>query len=190
MRRKKLIALIMCMILCMTAFYGCAEKDSGQGAEGQQNTEANQNTEAKQTDYDIKIVKCIYNYGDQDKAEMDVFSSDKSVRSYIVNSYSDSGIDLFSGEIPSDNNTNCDIEEITLTDEEWNNIVNAVKDSNFMDLPDELPKVKANDGSTCYIEIETTTGTHRSGGYCAGNGSGKEHERFYSVKSVLYGLIR
>ncbi len=108
---------------------------------------------------------------------------------YIVNSYSGSGIDLFSGEIPSDT-TKFNLEEITLTDEEWNNIVNTVKNSDFMDLPEELPEVEAYDGSTCYIEIETTTGTHRSGGYCAGNGSGKEHERFYFVKSVLLDLIR
>ncbi|MBO4903277.1 MAG: hypothetical protein J5518_10825 [Lachnospiraceae bacterium] len=135
----------------------------------------------------MKEVRCVYNYGDTDKAELDIFTPDGTVKQYRIAPYSDSGIDLFGGEIPSDDK--CERNEFTISQDEWNSIADAVKSSDFMSLPEELPEVEAYDGSTRYIEVVTSIGDHRSGGYCAGNGSGKEHERFYSVKSVLNGFL-
>lgn len=177
MRRiVKLTAAIICLILSSMVLFGCAKQSPDSGHE------------TKQTDYDVNEVKCVYNMGDQDAAELDVFSSDGTVKIYKVAPYSDSGVNLFEFEIPSDDK--CTIKEITISNDEWNNIVNAVKSSDFMDLPEELPKVEAYDGSTCYIEVDTSIGKHKSGGYCAGRGSGKKHERFYSVRSVLSGLTK
>ena len=59
-----------------------------------------------------------------------------------------------------------------------------------MSLPKELPKVEAYDGSTCYIEIRTSEGDHISGGYCAGRGTGKDHQRFYNIESALKNVIK
>ena len=52
--------------------------------------------------------------------------------------------------------------ETTISENEWNSIVDAVKSSNFMGLPGELPEVEADDGSTCYIEVKTSAGDHNS----------------------------
>ncbi len=136
-----------------------------------------------QHDYDVNKVTYVFNSGDQDGAELDVYSSDCTVIKYAIRPYSDSGVDLFKGEIPSDDQ--CDKEEYTISQDDWNSIVNAVNENRFMALPEELPEVEATDGSTRYIEVFTSEGDHRSGGYCAGNGSGKEHQRFSEVVSAL-----
>ena len=130
----------------------------------------------------INKVTCTYNLGDIDGSEMIVVTSDLTVTTYTV--YSDSSVNLFAGEIPGENE--CEMKESAITEEDWNRITDAINDNGFMKLPEELPKVEAYDGSTCYITVEAESGTHRSGGYCAGNGSGKEHSRFYEVKKVLY----
>ena len=133
--------------------------------------------------YDIEQVSLIFNYGDQDGAELDVFNSDGTVKKYIVQPYSDGGIDLFEGGIPAEDQ--CNTEEYTISADDWNSIVNAVNENGFMKLPEELPEVEATDGSTRYIEVITSDGTHRSGGYCAGNGNGKEHQRFSEIVKAL-----
>ena len=153
-------ALFLCMAFVAITFAGCGK-----------------------TDYEITEVRQVFHYGDRDGAELDVYTADGTVKQYIIVPYSDSGIDLFAGEIPSEDA--CQTAEATLSQEEWNAIVDVVKSSDFMSLPEELPEVEAYDGSTCYIEVDTSVGSHRSGGYCAGNGSGQKHQRFYMVRSVL-----
>ena len=154
-------------LLCAMILYGCSSKSS---------------------DYDVEEVMCVYNFGDMDKAELDVFTADGTVKQYIIASYSDSGVDLFHGEIPSDDK--CERKESTISQEEWNHVVDTIKSSDFLTLPKELPEVEAYDGSTWYIEVKTSIGDHRSGGYCAGNGSGDKHQRFYDVKRALLDLIK
>ena len=166
-RTVKQTVIFLCALFSIVALYGCGSQP---------------------VDYDVQEVRCVYNYGDMDKAELDIFTPDGTVEQYILAPYSDSGIDLFEGEIPPDEK--CEKKESTISPDEWNAIVEAVKSSDFMNLPEELPEVEAYDGSTWYIEVKTSIGEHRSGGYCAGNGSGKEHERFYRVKSVLFDLVR
>ena len=170
MRRRAAVkpkVVLLCVIFLAAALSGCGSKPA---------------------DYDVQEVRCVYNYGDMDKAELDVFTPDGTVTRYVVAPYSDSGINLFEGQIPTDEQ--CRRKDLTISPDEWNTIVEALKSSDFMNLPEDLPKVEAYDGSTWYIEVDTSIGKHRSGGYCAGNGSGKEHERFYSVKSVLFDLLR
>ena len=166
-RSVKSAVVFIYAIICVAILYGCSSKPS---------------------DYDVEEVICVYNYGDIDKAELDIFTSDGTVQQYIVGPYSDSGVDLFNGEVPSDDK--CERKEFTVSLEEWNNVVDAIKSSDFLTLPEELPEVEAYDGSTCYIEVKTSIGDHRSGGYCAGSGSGNKHERFYNVKKVLFDLRR
>lgn len=169
MRRKvNTVGLFISALLIATALCACSDTE--------------------QSDYDVTEVSCVYSFGDQDGAELDVFSADGTLTQYEIVPYSDSGINLFEGEIPSDDK--CYKKTRTISDDEWNEIINAVKDSSFIDLPEELPEVEANDGSTCYIKVKTSIGDYRSGGYCAGRGSGKKHEQFYSVKKVLMDIIR
>lgn len=138
--------------------------------------------------YDVQKVIITYNLGDIDGAEMDVFTPDGVVKIYQVQPYSDSGIDLFAGEVPPENKSR--VKEVTISEDDWNSIVAAINDNKFMKLPEELPEVEAMDGSTSYIIVETTEGTHKSGGYCAGNGSGKKHKRYSEVKKVLFGFTK
>ena len=168
--RKTNFLLLIVLSLSMLLLSGCTGK-------GQNNSKVT---------YDIKKVTCTYNFGDQDGAEMDVYSSDLSVKKYILQPYSDSGVDLFAGEIPPEDK--CVPEESAITAEDWNSLVDSINNNEFMDLPEELPEVEASDGSTCYITVETTTGTHKTGGYCAGNGTGKAHKRFGEVRTVIYSL--
>ncbi len=138
-------------------------------------------------EYNVSEVSYMSCYGDRDGAKLIIISSDKNVKEYVVEPYSDSGIDLFKGEIPSEDQ--CTIKEYTISEDEWNGLVEAINTSDFMSLPEELPKVSADDGSTSYIEVVTSEETHKSGGYCAGGGSGDEHKRYSQVHSKLYGII-
>lgn len=171
MKRRiiKVADILACMMFCMMILSGC----SGKGM---------------QSDYVVQEVKCMFHYGDRDGAEVDIYNADGSVKQYIITPYSNSGINIFAGEVPSDNE--CKVVEYAISEDEWNHIADTIKSNDFMKLPEELPKVEANDGSTCYIEIMTSKGNHRSGGYCAGNGTGKEHQRFYNIRGTLKNAIK
>ena len=180
--KRFILALLVTLSLCIFVLSGCNE-NGGEGSNNTGSETAGSESSGSKTTYDVKKVTYTFHLGDQDGAEMDVYSSDLTVKKYIVQPYSESGVDLFAGEIPPDNK--CDIKTGTISQDDWNKIVDSINDNDFMSLPEELPKVDAMDGSTCYIEVEAAEGTNRSGGYAAGNGSGKEHERFQNVKSTI-----
>ena len=141
----------------------------------------------KHSEYDVKQISYVHSYGGMDGAELDVITSDGVVRKYTVQPYSDSEVDLFEGEIPSENQS--DIEEYTISEDNWNSMVDAINDNGFMQLPEELPNVEASDGSSRYIEVVTSEGIHKVGGYCAGDGTGPKHQRFSQIREVIQANI-
>ena len=204
MNRKKMRfnRLFSLAVLCLFMLSACAPKVSSAPEENDTPKESSTSKENSTTEenglpkenstpetvYDVTKVIEVYDFGSLDSAEMDIYTPDGVIKSYIVPGYSDSSIDLFSGEIPS--GKGCTVEERTISEEDWNSIVDSINDNQFMDLPEELPEVEADDGAYHYITVETTNGIHTSGGYCAGNGTGEEHQRFYGVKSILMDKIK
>ena len=172
----KLSGLFACAMLCLMTLSACTSIGNNSLATGNNSLAAS----------DVTKVTCVYNFGSMDGAEMDVYTPDGTLTMYVIQPYSGSSVDLFAGEVPSEDE--CEIKELTFTNDDWNSIVDAINKNNFMNLPEELPKVEADDGSSYYITVETTSGTHKSGGYCAGNGIGNKHERFGEVKMLLYRL--
>ena len=168
-RTIKAVHIFLCIIICLMIFCGCSNNETPK-------------------DYIVEEVKCMVMYGDRDGAEIDIYKADGPVKQYIIVPYSDSGIDFYADDIPSDNNI--DVKEYSISEDEWNSIADVIKSNDFMSLPEELPEVEAYDGATCYIEIKTSEGNHVSGGYCAGNGTGKEHQRFYNIRRTLKDVIQ
>ena len=84
-RFTRLACVLFSTVLCVVFLGGC----SGNGIDV---TETNGK---KQVDYEVKEVRCVYNFGDQDGAELDVFRSDGTLTCYTISPYSDSGVDLF-----------------------------------------------------------------------------------------------
>lgn len=160
---KRFLSMFLCMMLCIVFMNGCAQKEK--------------------VIYDVKKITCTFNLGDQDGARMYIFSADGLVTGYEIMPYSNSGVNLFAGEIPSEDK--CNKKEYTISEDDWKSIVDAINSNEFMELPEEFPKENIMDGSYHYIEVETTQGVHRSGGYGAGTGKGKDHERFMAIWSLL-----
>ncbi len=124
--------------------------------------------------------------GDVDSATVCILTNDLRVKVYDVWSYSDSDFDFYSGEIPGDEYLE---EEYTVSEEAWDKLMKALGQNDFMSMPDKLPKVEAYDGSSKYILVETSAGSHLSGGYEAGNGRGRAHKRYAKVQKAFFEAI-
>ena len=165
-RIKCIVSSVACIALCIMTLSGCTFEGFNSKA-----------------DYDVKTVTCVFNYGEIDKAEMDIYSSDGTVTKYIIAPYYDCGVNLFVGEIPPE--YICKPEVYTISEEDWNSIVDAINETRFMELPNQLPGVEAFDGSDCYIKVETADSVHQTGGYCAGQSDQSEHQKFKKVRDAL-----
>ena len=103
-----------------------------------------------------------------------ILTDDLQVKGYEIQPYSDNKIDVFSGEIPPDEYLE---EEYSISQDAWDKLMEDLGQNDFMSMPEELPDVKTCDGATMEIQVETASGTHKTGGYKAGNGEGKEYPR-------------
>jgi len=97
------------------------------------------------------------------------------------------GYHYFDDEMPDEDEYSS--QWIDLSPEGWERIVGSVIDNKFEKLPEDMRVDDIYDGATYYIEVKTEDETHLSGGYGAGHGSGKKHERFYNVVAAIDEVI-
>lgn len=97
------------------------------------------------------------------------------------------GYHYFDDEMPDENEYSS--KWIDLSPEGWDKLINSLVDNKFEGLPEDMHVDGICDGATYYIEVKTEDGTCLSGGYGAGHGSGKKHERFYNVVAAIKEVI-
>ncbi|MCR5620136.1 MAG: hypothetical protein K6F65_08550 [Lachnospiraceae bacterium] len=97
------------------------------------------------------------------------------------------GYHYFDDEMPDEDEYSS--EWIDLSPEGWDKIVNSLVYNKFEKLPEDMSVDGIYDGATYYIEVKTEDGTCLSGGYGAGQESGRKHERFYNVVAVINEVI-
>jgi predicted small lipoprotein YifL len=98
------------------------------------------------------------------------------------------GYHYFDDEMPDEDEYSS--EWIDLSPEGWDKLVNSLVYNKFEKLPEDMSVDGICDGATYYIEVKTEDGTCLSGGYGAGQESGKKQERFYNVVAVINEVIR
>ena len=164
---KKLIAVLSISFLLIAQLIGCgaASKEPLTG-----------------------VTKVVYmsTGGDVDRVSFYILTDDLQVKGYEIQPYSDNKIDVFSGEIPPDEYLE---EEYSISQDAWDKLMEDLGQNDFMSMPEELPEVKAYDGSAMEIQIETASGTHRTGGYLAGYGKGRYHKRFANISRAFFEAI-
>ena len=118
---------------------------------------------------------CDYGYG---LSEMYVFTSDYTMKKYRI--YSDS-----SERYGLPKNGNELAVERQITKDNWNTLIDVLNKNDFMELPEELSGNDMPDDLTCYIQVETADGVHKSGGTMAGYGEDEANKRFNAIQREL-----
>ena len=97
----------------------------------------------------------------------------------IVNRFS-----YFTDPLPSEEEYS--IDEWKLANGAWDRILEALEDSQFVSLPEEIDPINGHDFSSFYIEVATKDTIYRSGGYGAGCDTDKVSKRFKKVWNVIF----
>ncbi|MCR5441632.1 MAG: hypothetical protein K6E66_05910, partial [Lachnospiraceae bacterium] len=76
-----------------------------------------------------------------------------------------------------------------LSSEGWDKLVDAFTDNKFENLPEDMHADDVCDGPHYDIEVKTADETFISGGYAAGDGTGRKQERYHNVVTALHEVI-
>ena len=156
--------------------------------EGTDTPEEPGSSDEKADKLDVKSVTYLVYPGGVNQVIMYVITSDLNVEKYTVNG-PDKNYDYLGGELPSEDTYEAESFEISESD--WNDIVNALTEENFMELDEDLStKEEIDDGSSYYIKVETADGTNTSGGYMAGYDKDAASKQFDEVKEVISNTVK
>ena len=137
---------------------------------------------------DVKKVTYLVGCGGINRDYMYVFTSDLKAVKYVISPDRDDNCDYLAGELPSEENY--EVTEFEITDLEWSSIVNVLTRVNFMELEENMStKELIDDGSSYTICVETSDGTHVSGGYMAGYDKDSDSRRFAKAKEMIENAI-
>ena len=154
--RKIVISIFAALILAFTLL-GCGETEP----------------------LNVKKVTCVSYVFDPWGIYMTAVSEDLTIKSYKIYPESDNNSDLLAEELPPENEY--DLEEDVISQEDWDEFVKLISEKKFMDLPEDLEFDGIYDGVSRYIKVETDEGSYTVGGYCAGEGRGRDHKRFSDI---------
>ena len=138
---------------------------------------------------DLEVTKIIFMYtgGDIDKSEVYVFTPDLTISHQIITPAAN--LSKIS-EFPLSKDDVVEEESLTITNNFWQSIVNALKRNDFIALPEEITTADPGyDFSDYYIYVETSKGSHLAGGYAAGYGNDANNRRFADVHSYIESAI-
>ena len=161
---KKLFFPLLTVFLVLLCLCGCAKR----------------NADA----WDVEKIIYVWNYGDIYQYEMFVMTPDCWVKHYTL--WPDEfDFDLYSGELPPEDGYR--LNEYRITKENWNSLVESLKENDFMGLPEEIPcKYPPCDVGYHVVTVNTGSGSHQSGGYSIGLDKGKISKRFLNILHALY----
>ena len=129
----------------------------------------------------IALFRCIPDFP---KLEVFVVSSEYAVEYYDFTTYWTQNVyDYFSDPLPPENEYTSS--ELRITEDDWNQIVEALRQNRFLALPETLRPVNGYDFPTIYIEIEAGGVVHKSGGYGAGYNGDRLSRRFKNILDVI-----
>ena len=163
--KKRIMQLLITLLLSALVLIGC-------DAKGNENI------------LDINKITYVRTAGDINTIEMFVITSNFSIKKYVITPYSDSHFDLFAGQLPSEEEYT--VNEWQISEENWNHMVDALIENDFMGLPEDIPcSAQVFDASSYYIEIETNDVVHRVGGYDVGQATDSVNKRFKNIINSL-----
>lgn len=183
--RKNVIALLAGVLLVPLSLAGCSMQENGSPTHTTTPTPSPSATNAQESD--LPKITYVVVGGDGMIFRMYVLTPDYTVKRYDLNLEYYNQYDFFAGELPPEGEYRVD--KYQISEENWNALVGAINENNFAELPEELPEDEEGmpvlDGTTYYIQVETSDGVHKSGGYEAGRWDDKENKRFRAIQEKL-----
>lgn len=163
--KRRVAALLIMSILAVSALAGC-------------------NTGGTANNMEITEVVFVRTGGDVDKTEAFILKPDLTLEHAEFKpglSFSD-GNELMALLDKEPGST----ERLQMPEDAWQSIVLEAKRVDFMTMPEEIETLEqVFDGSAYYIYLETTNGSHVSGGYEAGNGMDSDNRRFGYLREYI-----
>ena len=177
--------------MCLLIFAGCGKTEDIQNPvpvddEEEDGTETGGDEKEDPVPERVTFAEII---GDPAAYEVYIIDDEKIIR-YDFTSYWTSatgGYYYFEDPLPSEDEY--ETEEFPIIENGWEEIVNVLHDEKFYKLPEDMTYDDVMDGVSAYIEVETDGETYFSGGYCAGMGTGKKHERYWQIKHTIMQVI-
>ncbi|MCR5292453.1 MAG: hypothetical protein K6E28_06160 [Eubacterium sp.] len=137
---------------------------------------------------DVKKVTYVAYNGELPQAEVYVLTPDYKVTQYSVETDTEGHYDYLAGELPSEDKY--EMKEYEISESEWTNLVNILTRVNFMEIKEELPYSEGTcDAGSFYIQVETSEGIHKSGGYAAGIEKDSDNRRFEEARTTVCDIL-
>ena len=139
---------------------------------------------------DVKKVTYYVGGGDTRSANVYEITPDKFVCYEFKNTTSlKEGYDYFADGLPDSKEYTVSNGEVA--EDQWTNLVLNLTRVNFMELPAELPEpTDVLDGTTYYIQVETSDGVNKSGGYEVAYENDSDNRRFKQVQDAIESIIK
>ena len=138
----------------------------------------------KQKVVDVNEVKYIEYVGDFPVINMLVITSDLNVKYYNIRVLDTFDYDLLADELPPENWY--DLTETEITQDDWDRLVNAINQNDFMSLPEQLPyTTQPYDHPWYNIQVKTNSDTHDVGGYAIETEKDEANKRFIMIQDVI-----
>ena len=144
--------------------------------------------EAKNESCEVTRIVLVSTGGDVNTLDAYVFEPEPSLTH--VSLAPDTDLSHVGEESPWPEEAELSRERLSISEADWQGLVDVVDKVDFMDLP-EVIKVSdlVLDTPSYYINVKTTEGSHESGGYAAGFGSDDPNERFGKLHEALNDVI-
>lgn len=144
--------------------------------------------EAKNESCEVTRIVLVSTGGDGNTLDAYVFEPEPSLTH--VSLAPDTDLSHVGEESPWPEEAELSRERLSISEADWQGLVDVVDKVDFMDLP-EVIKVSdlVLDTPSYYINVKTTEGSHESGGYAAGFGSDEPNERFDKLHEALNDVI-
>ena len=127
----------------------------------------------------VKKVTYACYVGDPRGIYVTVVSDELSIKWYEVYPETNYNPNVLEGELPPEDRYT--MEEDVISQEAWDEFVKLLSEKKFMDLPEDIELDGVCDGVSRYIKVDTDEGSYTVGGYCAGEGRGRDHKRFSDI---------
>lgn len=138
----------------------------------------------KQKVVDVNEIKYIEYVGDFPVVHMLVITSDLNAKYYNIRVLDTFDFDLLAGELPPENWY--ELTETEIPQDDWDRLVNAINQNDFMSLPEQLPyTTQPYDHPWYNIQVKTDSDTHDVGGYAIKSEKDKDNKRFIAIQDVI-----
>lgn len=184
--KKTIAALLAGILFIPLTLAGCSTQENGSSGATATSTPSLSATAMQENN--LPKITYVVSTASSATVRMYVLTADYTVKEYLMKGTEFFGnYDFFAGELPPEHRY--ELTEYTISEEDWNALMNTINENNFAELPEKLPDGGVYDGASTYMQVETVDGVHKTGGYAPADGGSDESKRYRAIRDKFYEII-